>query len=119
MPYTYQPVFCPELDPQVAGGVRVGAVNLVPELCRLGVLRQDLRQDRLLDVAALDQVLSTPFEFFQSRGEVVVVWFEEFLDHRVLTRQDRSEAQRQDGRRGNDRVQDLLMGFEIFRCAPR
>jgi hypothetical protein len=48
----------------------------VPELCRPAVLRQDFIEDGLLDVAALDHVLSAPVEFFQSRGELIVVRFE-------------------------------------------
>ena len=50
----------------------------------------------------------------ESRGELVVVGVEELRSDRVLVGQDRAEAQRQDGRVGDGRVEDFLMRLEVF-----
>jgi len=103
-----------ELDPGVPGSIGVLAADLVAQPRGLLVLRQDLVQDRVLDVAALDDVLRTAVKLGESSGELIAIGRQQLLGHRVLARQDRAEAQRQDGKFCGARVQDLLVGPEVF-----
>src|SRR5690242_7411255 len=108
-----------EPDPFLPGGVGVLPGYLLPEPGGLGVLRQDLLQDGGFDVLALDHVLGPSLEFFQCRGELIPVWFEEFGDDSVLAGHDRAEAQRQDGYARGDRIEDLLMRLQVVCRAQR
>src|SRR5579883_2050149 len=59
-----------EADPRVPGGVGIAAADLLRQLCRLTVVREDLLQDGLLHVAAPDQVLHPSLELTQRLGEL-------------------------------------------------
>src|SRR6185437_13258910 len=89
-----------ELDPLVAGGVRVPAADLLTELRRGGVRGENLTQHRLLDVAPLDDVLGVALKLLQGRAELFVVRAEQLLRYRVVAGQYRAEAQRQHGHLG-------------------
>ena len=73
-----------------------------------------LTGDRVRDVAALDLELGAALEPIESGGELVVTSRQQVLGHRVLTGQDRSEAQWQDGHLGGGGVQDLPVGAQII-----
>ena len=105
--------------PLVAGGVRVRAADLLAEPRRLGVFREDLAEHRLLDVAALDDVLGVPVELPQGGGELVVVRAEQLVGHRVVAGQHRAEAQRQHRHLGGARVEQFLVREQVLGPAER
>ena len=102
-----------ELDPGVLGCAGILALDLVLEPRCLPVLRQDLIQDRLCYVAALDDELCAALELLKNASELIVMGREQLLGHRVFTGQDRPEVQWQDGDFGGGRVQDFPMGLQI------